>query len=165
MPTWTNIISESFKILNNRYDLKQMTFVDVGSGKGKVLIHWSKLLRRQKISMELIGIEYSTQLVAISKINLKETNLENNIKIFNSDILEFDFKNYGYCFIFFMYNPFSDVMLKRFLSKIKYFKCIIIYVNGQQNNLKDLQKLKLIYSNNKKLPHESLLIYENTPYS
>ena len=69
----------------NEYDL-----VDIGCGKGKVLLVWNDFLRKNGLSNKIIGIDYSELLLSICKKNIGS---RENIDLIQS-ILHSCFKNY-----------------------------------------------------------------------
>jgi len=113
-PTPYNKLEKMITYLNlNSEDV----FIDLGSGKGRVVcfVAMEKLKR-------VIGIELDKDLVAIAEDNIK--NLKINvtpIEIFNLDVVDF---NLGSGTVFFMHNPFG-------------YKTVIKILNNIKNSLRD----------------------------
>lgn len=111
--------------------LKQIC--DLGSGFGKILYFFGKL---NKIKID--GIEYE------KKIYLSSKSLENDqIKIFNDDILKFNLKNKRYD-LFFLNDPLKNkIDLLSLILKIKnkYQSVYLVFINL------DKEKQILLYEN------------------
>jgi SAM-dependent methyltransferase len=101
-------------------------FIDVGCGKGKQCIYAKKYFNFEKV----IGIDFSKELIDIAKKNLCHLNYE-NIDFFVADAVDWELPD-EYCFVF-LYNPFNDVILEKFIKKnIDHFKkngSIVCYAN------------------------------------
>lgn len=105
------------KLLLQRLSLpRDCVFVDVGSGKGKALLIASGFGFKR-----LIGVEFSRDLCEISRSNIKifkeKTGCQADISAVESDIDEYDIKNDEN--IFYLYNPFDEIVMQKFLEKIK----------------------------------------------
>lgn len=120
-------------ILLKKLDIKEDdVFVDIGSGKGRVLMIASKYgFKKVK------GIEFSEFLSAIAKDNIEKFQAENN---FNTDfeIINIDAAKYKIGYdenVFFMYNPFDEFIMEKVLNNIMFSieknkrEVLIIYVN------------------------------------
>lgn len=93
---------------------KEFVFIDVGSGKGKVLLLSAKYGFRKNI-----GLEFSLELCETAKRNRarwKGGIYRKNIKIINVDVLDYDIQCDENVFYFF--NPFDEVVLNKFMKKI-----------------------------------------------
>ncbi len=120
------------KKLFHRLDIaKDSVFVDIGSGKGRVLFiaadYGFKTIR---------GVELSSDLCAIAKENLirfrRKSGSKAKIEIINKDALNYNLTNED---VIFLYNPFDEHTLKRLVLKIK------DVMTGRN------KKLKIIYAN------------------
>jgi predicted RNA methylase len=90
-------------------------FVDVGCGKGKVLI-----MAMAYPFKRVVGIEFSSRLSDMAKANVgrfcEKNALDNMAAIHHCDIVDYDIgpdEN-----VFYLYNPFNDRVMKRFVEKI-----------------------------------------------
>ena len=96
-------------------DFSNYLFIDVGSGKGKML-----LLASHFSFAEIIGIEYAPGLHAVALKNIQElktkTRTRTNIVSINADALTWDFPNRPA--IYFLYNPFDLATTKAFFVKL-----------------------------------------------
>ena len=114
------------KILSKEVILKS-TFIDIGSGKGKVLLTWKKLYRENK---EIYGIEYDKKLAKITYSNFCILGYK-PVKVFIEDISKVIIpKNKNEEFmIFLMYHPTGRKKLEKFFANNSYDKSAIIYFN------------------------------------
>ena len=115
-------------------------FCDLGSGYGKILYFFG-VLNRHKID----GVELDKEIYSDS-INLKN----DNIKIYNEDILKFDLTNTRYD-LFILNDPLKKKSdLYKLILKIKesYNQVYVIFINLDQD------KLKCVF--------ENLIIVEST---
>ena len=161
MPTWTCVINNAFKILTTHEDLNSYTFVDVGCGKGKVLIQWFILMGKKSIRMDLIGVEYDKHVLEICKTNLLTLKLEKKVKVQNIDVTNVKWNQIGSKFIFFLYNPFDEFILKQFIENIYRLEYFLIYVNPIETKCLDNGKHVKIFNFVGKFPHENYQIFRS----
>jgi len=132
MASWTSEIKFTFYYLKKflNIDFSNYEFIDVGSGKGKVLCVWGMLLKKNSIKQNIYGIEYYSPLIDICKNNIKKFEFQTSIEIISEDIANIDFNIFEEKLILFLYNPFEINILDNLCKKINYKKqIIIIYVN------------------------------------
>ncbi len=86
-------------------------FVDLGSGKGRVIF----LVARQNIK-KVIGVEKDEELSSIAKVNLNNRKYNTPVKIINCDAADFDCKEGT---VFFMFNPFGYKTITKIIDNIK----------------------------------------------
>ena len=168
--SWTSEIIKIFKHLNqylekNSLFLKDYTFLDIGSGKGKVLIEWYRLIKKLKIKQKIIGVEINTDYHQIARKNINSLFLKKKITLVNKGILKYKFTEKKY--IIYLFNPFQKKILEKLIKKLKRKIIIIIYNNpkfsmflknngfkiicGWKNNSKYLNLNTTFYSYNKKI--------------
>ena len=159
--SWTKIIKETtiFIISNYEINLDNCIFYDVGCGKGKVLCVWSKLLNYNEKRL-LVGLDFNSALIKIAKKNLKKIK-ENNYKLFNTDVLDYDFVNNKNLNIFYLYNPFDQTIMKKFVNKIKDKKCFIIYNHAKHQEIFINNKFKIIKEKVGWHPNANYIILSN----
>jgi SAM-dependent methyltransferase len=117
-----DIYANSYQVLDSRLFWKalhrieepttEFVFVDIGSGKGKLLLLASRL-RFQKV----IGIEFSPQLVEISKSNMAKWKPRCLVEIFCKDACEYEFPPSN--LIVTLYNPFDAPVLRNVLRRLR----------------------------------------------
>lgn len=146
--SWTTEIIKVFnylyKYLNKNSPIfKKFTFVDVGSGKGKVLIVWYRMIRKFKLEQKIIGVEINTGFHKLAKKNISKLGLQKKIILASKGVLKYKFTKKNY--ILYLFNPFSLIILKKLISKLKKKNIILIYVNPKFHTLLKKEKFKKIY--------------------
>lgn len=152
-PSFFKSVKGSIEYLKKekKIDFSNFNFVDLGCGAGKSLIIASKYNFK-----DLLGIEIEKNLSKIATNNLDGYK---NVTIKNMDILNYNlYKNNT---IFYLYNPFSELFLKKFLKKINNLNNIYIIYNNYEFGY-DLFKYFQIIFNKKvgkhKFENENILI-------
>jgi len=85
--------------------------LDIGCAKGSAIKYINKFPFKKTD-----GIEISQELSEIARKNFRVLNL-NRIEIFNENILRFkNLNNYNY---FYLYNPFSSIIMQAFIKNLK----------------------------------------------
>lgn len=106
-----------FRLLIKALNLPEgSVFVDMGSGKGRVLLTAS--LNNFK---RITGVEISSQLCEIARENKakfeKALGKQLPINIVNIDVLEYNVQNDEN--VFYFYNPFDNYIMERIIERIK----------------------------------------------
>ena len=148
-PTYYSLIKESFSVIKNK---NKLNFIDVGCGKGKVLLVASDFGFKK-----IIGIDLSKKLLHICKQNIykyKQLKYKKKlIKLINIEATKYKITNEN---VFYFFDPFSGPVLNTFLKNILLsFKknkrvIYIIFANPpKQNKLLNLKfkKIKIIKRN------------------
>jgi SAM-dependent methyltransferase len=109
--------ARSWRKLMSKLDLpRDCVFVDLGCGKGRVL-----LLAAQLGFEKVLGVEFSPRLCAIARGNVKiftrRARTNACIDVIESDVARYDIKP-EQC-IFFAYNPFDEVVMERFVANLR----------------------------------------------
>jgi SAM-dependent methyltransferase len=95
---------------------KDGVFIDLGSGKGRVL-----LIAAQSGFQKIIGVEFSPELCQIARENvkafLKKTRITARLEIIESDAATFQIDRE--CNVIFMYHPFEKVVLDQVLANLR----------------------------------------------
>jgi predicted RNA methylase len=113
-------------------------FVDLGCGKGRTL-----LIASQFGLKKAVGVEFAHELCETAKKNCAvykaKTAILTEFQIIEADVVNYHIKTNEN--IFFMFNPFDDVILGKVLDNISsslktaYRKTLIIYCNPKYGNL------------------------------
>ena len=133
--SWPSTFARALDFLPSSYDYgSELTFLDFGSGMGKVcFLADIELSKRYKNKLRIIGIEYSPILHQRAMQNLYEMiardKLKNAIEFENLDCEEFDYSMLSKDLIVFMYNPFDDTVIKSVFAKLSAKNVWVIYVN------------------------------------
>ena len=126
-PSKTYEVHKIFKEINT----KDRIFLDVGSGKGIIL-----LLATEFYFSKIYGIEINENLFRISMNNLENLN-DNRVKIINSDVFNLNKNIFDSIDIFYIFNPFNFDDMDKFVAKLvesyhRKKRCIdIIYTCSQ----------------------------------
>lgn len=96
-------------------DLRNYVFVDIGSGKGKVL-----LIAADFQFKRIEGVDISSQCTVIAQENIQKYRKgrhENRIKVHCVDVEDYPFPKDN--LVLYLFNPFGESVMGRFLEKIK----------------------------------------------
>ncbi len=88
-------------------------FVDVGSGKGKMLYYAA-----QRGFQQCIGIELSSALVPLAERNLRRLGLGANVTLLQRDASQLSPAEIAAGTVFYLYNPFFEEVLNKFLETV-----------------------------------------------
>jgi len=89
----------------------ETSFVDVGSGKGRVLI-----IAAMYPFKRIIGVEYSPELVRTCNDNLRKLGISNKCEVVSADAADYQFPDGN--LLVFLYNPFDATILKRVIRNL-----------------------------------------------
>jgi SAM-dependent methyltransferase len=130
MCSWTSSIKKATNKAQelSKFSFADADFIDVGCGKGKVVMVWDNILDK---NINITGIDYSGSLVSICKNNLAKIGSERNIDIIESDITKVDFNNFKNNIVIYMFHPFDEEILSKFLFLIRNKSICLIYINPE----------------------------------
>ena len=127
MASFKSVINETLSIVKEvEKNFQSFNLVDIGSGKGKVLILWKKYLSKFKLNNRVYGLEYNSTLCNIAKNNLYQTGIK-DVEIFNVEITSNN-ELYNKKNIFYLFNPFGKKTLIEFI-KLQSYPNYVIYNN------------------------------------
>ncbi len=107
-----------------REDPKSFIFIDLGCGKGRVLLMAASLGFKQ-----IIGVEFASELVEIARSNIAKRKITNAV-VLHADAADFQFQNCDT--VIYLYNPFSQEVVRKIVKNLREFqsnKLYIIYKN------------------------------------
>lgn len=109
--------ARALRILLRKLKLpRDYAFIDLGSGKGRVL-----LLAAQMGFKKVLGVEFSPKLCAIARANVQrfgwQIKLKSDIEIIESDAADFEIPRER-C-IFYAFNPFDGVVMEKWLGNLR----------------------------------------------
>jgi SAM-dependent methyltransferase len=107
-------------------DLENFTFIDIGCGKGRTLLVAAKLGFKQ-----MIGVEFAGELVEVARTNLAKRQIANAV-VLHVDAADFDFPDSN--LVVYLYNPFSQEVLRKVVANLKAgcSKRLYVIYKGQQ---------------------------------
>lgn len=91
------------------HDIRGLTFIDLGCGKGRTLI----LAAREGFNC-VIGVEFSPELTAIARSNIRQLNVV-------ADVIELDAAQFEFPddhLLVYMYNPFDRVVMRSVVDNL-----------------------------------------------
>ncbi len=100
-----------FRALMRALDLPEgLGFLDLGSGKGRILI-----LAAAMPFLRVVGVEYSPELCAVARQNLRRSGLE-RVELLQVDAARLEIDDDLH--VFYAFNPFDEVVLAAVLENI-----------------------------------------------
>jgi precorrin-6B methylase 2 len=111
-------------------------FVDLGCGKGRVIIFLAKRCRAKRI----LGVEIVPELAQIAEKNIGKSRLLSPVQIIEGDASQIDLSDGT---VFYLFNPFGQETLRRVLDNIhgslteRPRKVRVLYYNPQFSHLLD----------------------------
>lgn len=129
-------------------DLKAFTFIDLGCGKGRAIMIASRLGFGK-----LIGVEFVEELAEIARGNLEKLKIGNAV-VLHTDAADFHFPDCNT--VVYLYNPFSQQVLRRVLSNLQ--KCFgkklyVIYKTPQYGEMFDSSGFLKRFDSPPRAPH------------
>lgn len=123
LETDDNVLAEIFRLLERKLRLQRsskQSFIDLGSGNGKVVIYSA-----QNYGIRSIGIEIDPNLVKETKGTIKSLKQEKKlsrknlrkIKIYNGDFYTYDLTNHNYVYLYSL--PTMQKYLKHVITTAK----------------------------------------------
>jgi SAM-dependent methyltransferase len=100
-----------WSIENCGLDPRTTTFLDIGCGKGRVLI-----IASSYPFPKIVGVDYSPELTAICTQNLKNTHTLGRCTVVNEDAEHFALPDGDLCA--YMFNPFKPELLRKILARL-----------------------------------------------
>lgn len=129
MSSWTSEIKRSFNALLTLADnLNTFTFIDIGCGKGKVVLLWQRLLARSGIRQTVYGLDYYEPFIKISQENSRKM-FSHPGNFLHADATAFDYSRFGNKLIIYLYHPFGETILRKVLERVQNEEVFIIYSN------------------------------------
>ena len=159
--SWTSIIDTSLSFVTNYLgsESKNFSFVDVGCGKGKVLLTATKKGFLTKF-LDLYGVEINSQLVEIANRNFEIMNLP-TCEIYTESAKTLNLGKTNKNLVLYLYNPFDKSLLKDFLQAQIFDRCFIIYNNPQYSEVIKQAGFKEIMKKDHSMTNGRIIIFEN----
>ena len=129
MSSWTSEVKRSFETLAAlTRGSDDFTFIDIGSGKGKVVLLWKQLLARTRSRQRTIGIDYYDAFIKTSTLNHQKM-FGGPGEFLLSDATKLRYSSFGKKLIVYLYNPFNAEILGKVLRQIDNEEVFVIYNN------------------------------------
>jgi len=134
--SWTSEVEAIFQRLHALLGLSfvHWSFVDIGCGKGKVILQWRRACQRARIEQTIIGIDYYEPLIQIARSNHRKMFGDPGVFVV-CDASHYDYRAAGERLIAYLYNPFDDALLARVLDRLAEQPTILVYTNPNYREL------------------------------
>lgn len=140
-------INEINNFLREEPGIGSYKFIDVGSGKGRVILY---NMSQKAPYGSYMGIEIDQRLHHVAELNMMSTNIELNkeIVLVNQDILDYSIP-YEPC-VYFLFHPFSSEVYNKFIEKnikiINQTNSYIVFVSPQEYDLSKVVDKDIVFS-------------------
>jgi SAM-dependent methyltransferase len=140
-------IDEVNNFLREEPGIGSYKFIDVGSGKGRVILY---NIAQKAPYGSYMGIEIDSRLHHVAEGNLISTNIDLNkeVVLVNQDILDHSMP-YEPC-VYFLFHPFSSEVYDKFIEKnieiINRTNSYIVFVSPQEYDLSKVVDKNIIFS-------------------
>ena len=122
-------------------------FIDIGSGKGRVILY---NMAQKAPYGSYMGIEIDQRLHHVAELNMMSTNIDLNkeVVLVNQDILDYSIA-YEPC-VYFLFHPFSSEIYNKFIEKnieiINQTNSYIVFVSPQEYDLSKVVNKDIVFS-------------------
>lgn len=127
--SFTSEIRYIYDFILKNFEHENLTIIDVGCGKGKVVYYLSKKFHKLKSNHKIIGVELNKSLSDIANRNVARLKHEPKPQIFNCDAIDFNLSASKGSVLVLLYNPFDKFILDNFIKKNKNIIKYIFYTN------------------------------------
>lgn len=135
------------EFLSQQPDIESYTFIDIGSGKGRVILY---NVYANAPYHSYVGVEIDSSLHEIAKQNLLTTTIELNkeIDLINQDILDYQIPNEP-C-VLFLFHSFSnegyDLFISKHIDVINRSGSYLVLVSPQEYDLSKIANKHLVFN-------------------
>jgi SAM-dependent methyltransferase len=128
--SWTSEVRWVFERLRSRLAeaSADRAFVDVGCGKRKAVLVWTRLCRAAGVGQDIRGIDYYAPFVEVAARN-HERIFREQARFELADAAAYDFEGIRKPLILYLYDPFDEALMVRVLERPKGTPAIIAYNN------------------------------------
>ena len=140
-------LNEINNFLREEPGIGSYKFIDVGSGKGRVILY---NMSQNAPYGSYMGIEIDSRLHRVAELNMMSTNIDLNkeIVLVNQDILDYSIP-YEPC-VYFLFHPFSSQVYDKFIEKnieiINQTNSYIVFVSPQEYDLSKVVDKDIVFS-------------------
>ena len=161
MSSLTREVKKSLRWIERRvgksfYDFQ---FFDLGCGKGKAIIIYSKMYGKNP-NHRAIGVEYYKPLVDIAEKNLKIANRSELCRVYHADARQFHKFRTSEKVILYVYNPFAEDVFSDILESCIGIEVYLIYTDPVYQDLVRNKGFKLLYEKKGFFPNTTVFIYK-----
>lgn len=140
-------LNEINNFLREEPGISSYKFIDIGSGKGRVILY---NMSQKAPYGSYMGIEIDQRLHRVAELNMMSTNIELNreVVLVNQDILDYSIP-YEPC-VYFLFHPFSSEVYNKFIEKnieiINQTNSYIVFVSPQEYDLSKVVDKDIVFS-------------------
>ena len=140
-------LNEINNFLREEPGIGSYKFIDVGSGKGRVILY---NMSQKAPYGSYMGIEIDQRLHHVAELNMMSTNIDLNkeVVLVNQDILDYSIP-YEPC-VYFLFHPFLSEVYDKFIEKnieiINKTKSYIVFVSPQEYDLSKVVDKDIVFS-------------------
>ena len=129
--SWTSEVRRQFDDLRRRLgdDFAAHSLIDVGCGKGKVVLVWGQELLRAGIRQKVVGIDYYPPLIEVARMNLAKVPHVEGTDFWCGDVRDFDYEGLGTPLIMWAFNPFDAHVFRELANRLESVPTILVYNN------------------------------------
>jgi SAM-dependent methyltransferase len=129
--TWTSLVDDWYDWTADRLGpaFGSTTLVDLGCGKGKVLLRWLERARDDGLPLRAVGVEYYRPLLDVARANLSRLALADRCTLLCADASTVEPDAFGEHPVIYLYNPFDGEVLRRVLERLRGRDVLVIYAN------------------------------------
>lgn len=130
-PTWTKSVDDSFMQVSDFLgdSFSSWAFVDLGCGKGKVLLEWIKQCEKKGVNQRYLGIEIEPKLSEIAIRNLSIMWPRVSVKVHTCNAIVFRYQEIGRPLILFLQNPFDEGTMRLLAGGLAEIDHMLVLVN------------------------------------
>jgi SAM-dependent methyltransferase len=164
MCSWTGEIKQAFHFLHKHLgpEFENYHFIDVGCGKGKVVLVWKMLVEKYGSKQAITGIDYIPQFIDIA---IKNQSLifgrESELLFEVADATAYDYSKSRSKLIVYLYNPFNEIIFEAVLRKIEHSDNIVVYNNPVHEDMLMKNGYRKIKSRMGFHPNAKTIIFAN----
>ena len=131
MASWTSTVRHVYNYMRRRLgrDFPNLRVIDVGCGKGKFLCVWSDMLRKDSCQQSVNGLDFSSEFIRTARANLDRRGFF-SVHLSMADAVDADLGLDAVTpTLIYIYNPFAEDTMKRFLERLDESDTWIAYCN------------------------------------
>lgn len=130
MVSWTSAVRRAFRFVRARLGARfeGYAFLDIGCGKGKVVLAWTRECRRAGLSQAIHGLDYYAPFVELARANHRRM-FGSEGSFVCGDATKLQPGRFGKKLIVYLYNPFDRPILEAVLDRLAGTDTIVVYNN------------------------------------
>lgn len=162
MASWTSEIDRIFGRVRDLLgdDFESYSFVDVGCGKGKVVLRWTELCARVKCKQHIAGFDYHEPLISIARSNYALL-FGKSGHLTTETAERYDFGRDGQRVICYLFNPFGPTLMRRFLARLRHLDVLLVYNNPVEDDTVRDMGFVAVSASDRGCPNARTIIYTN----